>query len=294
MGKVKPGAVLAARIDPQMKAILDSNAEIVRSIQEMRKRVENSTPRDRSKDWCRIENATAEEAHVYIYDEIGFWGTTADGFVKELSAITSPKMVIHINSPGGEVFDGVAIHSALMANPAHITVMIDGLAASAASFIAMAGDRIVMARHATMMIHEASGLVWGNKRDMRKQADLLEKLDGNIADMYALQADGTAADWLARMENETWYTGPEALAAGLVDEITQPDDPDEDAAKNAAGPAYLSLAAFKYANRAAAPDPVIAEPEPKMIDSSESQPNEAEVSDWEWRMKMAISSRNRL
>lgn len=222
----------------------------------------------RPTDWFRIENATAEEATVYIYDEIGFWGTTAQGFVDQLNAITAPKLAIRINSPGGEVFDGVAIHSALMASKAHVTCYIDGIAASAASFIAMAGDRIVMARHATMMIHDASGMCWGNPADMAAMGALLDKLSNNIADMYSLQAGGTVEEWRARMSAETWYTGQEALAAGLVDEITSPDEeeaPPSDTANR------LSLAAFNFSGRAAAPAPDLPDPE-----EEESPPAEEE------------------
>lgn len=221
-------------------------------------------------DWFRIENATAEEATVYIYDEIGFWGTSAQGFVDQLNAITAPKLNIRINSPGGEVFDGVAIHSALMSSKAHVTVFIDGLAASAASFIAMAGDRIVMARHATMMIHDASGLCWGNPADMEAMGGLLNKLSDNIADMYSLQAGGTVQEWRARMQAETWYTGQEALAAGLVDEITSPDEEEEPAEEPRN---RLSLAAFNFSGRAEAPDPEISEPSEE---ESAEEPGEPE------------------
>lgn len=203
-------------------------------------------------DWFRIENLTADEASIYIFDEIGFFGTTAQGFVDQLNAVTTPKMTVYINSPGGEVFDGIAIHTALAMSKAHVTTFITGVAASAASFIAMAGDTIKMARNATMMIHDASGLAWGNATTMRAEADLLDKLSLNIADMYAMQAGGTAEEWFARIENaEIWYTGKEALAAGLVDEITDADEPDEDDAPSN----RLSLAAFNYAGRAEAPTP---------------------------------------
>jgi ATP-dependent protease ClpP protease subunit len=220
-------------------------------------------------DWFRIENATAEEATVYIYDEIGFWGTSAQGFVDQLNAITAPKLSIRINSPGGEVFDGVAIHSALMSSKAHVTVFIDGLAASAASFIAMAGDRIVMARHATMMIHDASGLCWGNPADMAAMGGLLDKLSDNIADMYSLQAGGTVEEWRNLMRAETWYTGQEALAAGLVDEITSPDEEEEPAEEPRN---RLSLAAFNFAGRAEAPAPEISEREEEKDGEAEGDP----------------------
>jgi len=260
-----------SKLTAHVRNVLASNAAILAEARALfpDARARNLKPGD---DWFRIENVSAEEATVYIYDEIGYFGTSAQGFVDQLNGITAPKLNIRINSPGGDVFDGVAIHSALMASKAHVTVHIDGIAASAASYIAMAGDNIIMARNATMMIHEASGLVWGNKREMRQQAALLEKLDGNIADMYQMQAGGTIEDWLALMEAETWYTGQEALAAGLVDEITQPD---EDEPEEPDVPvARLSLAAFNYAGRAEAPAPRIAPPAPEPEDT------------WAWTMAM--------
>lgn len=248
-------------------------------------------------DWFRIENATAEEATVYIYDEIGFWGTSAQGFVDQLNAITAPKLSIRINSPGGEVFDGVAIHSALMASKAHVTVFIDGLAASAASFIAMAGDRIVMARHATMMIHDASGLCWGNPADMSAMSALLGKLSDNIADMYSLQAGGTVQEWRERMQAETWYTGQEALAVGLVDEITSPDeDEGDDTREVPENSGRLSLAAFNFTGRASAPAPQIPENDSENVSENDPALSESDVekdyplteddADWSWTMAM--------
>jgi ATP-dependent Clp endopeptidase proteolytic subunit ClpP len=208
-------------------------------------------------DWCKIQNISADETAVHIFDEIGFWGVSASDFVDQLNGIVTPKITVHINSPGGEVFDGVAIHTALATSKAHVTTFVTGVAASAASFIAMAGDTIKMARNATMMIHDASGLVWGNAADMRQQADLLDKLSNNIADMYAMQAGGTVDQWRAAMLKESWYTGQEALAAGLVDEITDADEkePEEQPLNR------LSLAAFNFAGRAAAPEPFTPEPE---------------------------------
>lgn len=205
----------------------------------------------KSGDWFKISNLSAESADIHIFDEIGMYGTTAQGFVDQLNSITAPKITVYLNSPGGEVFDGIAIHTALAMSKAHVTTFVTGVAASAASFIAMAGDTIKMARNATMMIHDASGLAWGNAETMRSEADLLDKLSDNIADMYAMQAGGTAEDWRAAMKRETWYTGREALDAGLIDEITEPDVPQEEVL-----PANrLSLALFNYAGRAEAPAP---------------------------------------
>lgn len=210
-------------------------------------------PKAGRKDWQRIENAHAEEASVYIFDEIGFWGTTAQSFVDELNGITAPKITVHINSPGGDVFDGLAIHTALAQSKAHVTTFVTGIAASAASYIAMAGDTIKTARNAMWMIHDASGLAWGNASTMRAQADLLDRITHNIADMYAMQAGGTADEWFARMENtETWYTGQEALAAGLADEMTDPDEEEEPEEIQD----RLSLAVFNFSGKPKPPAPL--------------------------------------
>src|SRR5690606_8034659 len=101
---------------------------------------------------------------------------------------------------------------------AHVTVIVDSLAASIASVIAMAGDRVVMAKNATMMIHDGHGLSIGNAADMREMADLLDKVSDNIASVYAERAGGDVAEWRERMRAETWYSADEAVSAGLADE----------------------------------------------------------------------------
>jgi len=118
----------------------------------------------------------ADEADVYIYDEIGFWGITAQDFVNELKEITAAVINLHINSPGGEVFDGIAIYNTLKAHSATINVFVDSLAASSASFIAQAGERVVMAKSATMMIHEPYGAALGNSETMEKMAGQFQAL----------------------------------------------------------------------------------------------------------------------
>jgi ATP-dependent protease ClpP protease subunit len=183
-----------------------------------------------NKNWFRFENLGSDRASVFIYGEIGFWGVTADDFVQQLNTITAPAIDVHINSEGGEVWDGVAIHTAIFTHPAHVTTHIDGLAASAASFIAMAGDDIRMARNATMMIHDGATLAWGNPAELQEVVDLLHKVSDNIADIYSQQAGGTPEEWRAKMTATTWYTGQEALTAGLVDSITEKDK--EDAPQN--------------------------------------------------------------
>src|SRR5262245_54620252 len=110
-----------------------------------------------------IENKASEVAEVWIYDEIGPWyAVTAKDFVADLQQITTPTSSLRLHSPGGEVFDSIAIYRALLEHPARVDVYVDALAASSASLIAMAGDRIVMHRHAQMMIHEPFGIVLGD------------------------------------------------------------------------------------------------------------------------------------
>lgn len=189
-----------------------------------------------AQSWYRITNAaSSDEAEVMLYDEIGGWyGSTADQFIADLRGVTAPNLRVRINSPGGSVFEGIAIANALRSHPANVVVQVDGIAASIASVIAMAGDRIEMAPNTMLMIHDASGLCMGNASDMEEMAELLDLISDNIADAYAARAGGTRDDWRSRMKAETWYLPEDAVENGLADEaITTPKaadpvEPDED------------------------------------------------------------------
>lgn len=170
-------------------------------------------------DWYRISNAAGTTAEVFIYDIIDEFGVNASQFVQDLRAITAKTIDLHINSPGGMVFDAVAIYSALKNHPATVNVTVDGLAASAASFIAQAGDSIAIEKPAKMMIHDAAGLVIGNSADMRQMANLLDELSNTIAGIYADRAGGTVSDWRTAMQAETWYSSDSAVKAGLADTV---------------------------------------------------------------------------
>lgn len=165
-------------------------------------------------------------ADVYIYDVIGmdFWsggGVTAKGFADRLDELGPlDEITVRINSPGGDVFDGAAIYNALVRNEARVVVEIDGLAASAASYIAMAGDEIRIAENGTMMIHQAQGGCMGDCEDMRKTADILEKLDGTIADIYSKRTNRRPETWAKLMAEETWFNAEEAVKHRLADSIT--------------------------------------------------------------------------
>lgn len=177
--------------------------------------------------WFELKNLSAETVNIAIYDEIGAWGVTASDFVNELKGVSAQNIQLSINSPGGDVFDGLAILNSLRQHPANVNVVVDGVAASAASFIAMAGDTVKMAPQAMMMIHDAAGLVIGNAQDMQEMATLLDKTSDNIASVYAQRAGGAQEDWRAAMKAETWYTDQEAVDAGLADEILSEDTPEK-------------------------------------------------------------------
>ncbi|MFI9235777.1 head maturation protease, ClpP-related [Streptomyces sp. NPDC053079] len=215
-----------------------------------------ATLRQGRNDWYRIKNLADGATEVAIYDEIGYWGVTASDFIAELKSIDSTEITLRLNSPGGEVFDGIAIMNALRSHPARVTTHVDGIAASIASVIAMAGDRIIMQPHSQMMIHDGSGLCIGNAADMREMADLLDKQSDNIAGVYAERAGGTVKQWRTKMLAETWYTAQEAVEAGLADEVAKPQRrPEPDEAEGMPMAASWDLSVFRYAGRTEAPAP---------------------------------------
>lgn len=212
-------------------------------------------PASKVAPWYKISNKAKNEkvTKVYIYDAIGGWfGVEVQDFVKELNDIDTDEIHVHINSPGGSVYDGISIYNALRQHDSTVHTYVDGLAASAASFIAQAGEKVIMGRNATMMIHDAIGACYGNRADMLQTADLLDKVSDNIADIYAKNAGGDTAEWRELMKAETWYSAQEALDAGLCTEMLDADDEDEDAdTENKWDLSQL----FNYAGREFAPSP---------------------------------------
>lgn len=216
-------------------------------------------------DWYRIENlAGSDTATIHVYDEIGYWGVTASDFIAELKQVDTSHIDLHVNSPGGEVFDGFAIFEALRTHRASVTTHIDSLAASIASVIAMAGDRIVMGKYAELMIHDALGVCIGNAADMRAMVEDLDRESDRIAAVYAERAGGTAKQWRGRMQAETWFSAQEAVEAGLADEIAKPATREEDQPPTPPTDRW-DLSVFAYSSRKAAPAPDVApaeRPEP--------------------------------
>lgn len=220
-------------------------------------------PPENAKDWFRIENNAedADSTDVYVYDSIGGWfGMWADEFVDQLKAVTTSKINLRLNSPGGSVFDGIAIANAIRNHPATVTVYVDSLAASIASVIAMSGDRLVMMPQSQIMVHNASGACYGDATEMTKMADLLDKQSRNIAEAYAQHTGRPLAEWTQYMADETWFTAEEALAVGLADEVVPmrsktPAPTEEPATAEARMHKSWDLSMYRYAGRAQAPAP---------------------------------------
>lgn len=179
-----------------------------------------------NKFWA-FKGLADKKGELFLYGEISdtsWFGdeVTPAQFQKDLSAMGDIKSLdVFINSPGGDVFAGITIYNMLKRHPAEITVHVDGLAASAASIVAMVGDRIVMPKSATMMIHNAWSFAYGNKTDMREMADELERLDKQLTDIYAERTGKDAETITAWMDSERWMSGDEALADGFCDEVEQ-------------------------------------------------------------------------
>jgi ATP-dependent Clp endopeptidase proteolytic subunit ClpP len=178
-------------------------------------------------NWYKITNK-ADSAEIEIYDEIGkSWGkddptVSAKNFISELKKITADNINLHINSPGGSVFEGNTIYNALKAHKSKITVYVDGLAASIASVIAMAGDTIKMPENAMMMVHDPSGLVWGTAEDMRKMANALKKMKSGLVSAYHDKTGLDDEEISDLMSDETWFTAQEAVDMGFADEMLKP------------------------------------------------------------------------
>lgn len=172
------------------------------------------------RSWFTITNKSATEAEICIYDEIGLFGITAKDFLTELKGVGDRKIVLRINSPGGEVFDGLAIFNRLREHGPCVEVRIDGIAASMASVIAMAGAPVKMAANALIMMHNPNGLCVGDSGDMRDLADMLDKVRGSLTRAYENKTGKTSDEISAMMDAETWLNADEALAMGFADEIT--------------------------------------------------------------------------
>lgn len=183
-----------------------------------------SATKTNNQSWYSIKAKANDTAEISIYDEIGFWGVSAASFAQDLKDCGNnlKQINLHIHSPGGDVFDGIAIYNLLKNHPANVTVYIDGLAASMASVIAMAGDEVIMPENAMMMIHKPWGIQGGDAEDMRKYADLLDKVENTLIPAYANKTGKTPEELAEMLSAETWLNGKECVEQGFADKLAEP------------------------------------------------------------------------
>ncbi|WP_419182055.1 MULTISPECIES: ClpP-like prohead protease/major capsid protein fusion protein [Providencia] len=175
------------------------------------------------KSWFQMKATSETSADIYIYDEIGMWGISAKRFTEDLISLGNINHInLHIHSPGGEVFEGIAIYNQLKNHNANITVYIDGLAASMASVIAMVGDEVKMPKNAMMMIHKPWGVSWGDANDMRDYADLLDKVENVLIPAYMEKTGKTKEEIEAMLGEETWLTAEECVEHGFANTVIEP------------------------------------------------------------------------
>lgn len=195
-------------------------------------------------------DTSGDTAKLYVYDVIdGYWGATAKDVIDGLQAAGSKPVHLHINSPGGDVFEARAMVAAVRAHAPGVTVYIDGLAASAASYLALAGQQVHIQDGAMLMVHNAWTVAYGNKTELTKTADLLDKIDGTIAADYQRKTGATLEQIAAWMDAETWFTAAEAKTAGFVDSVVGAD------AGTQARAGAWNLSAYANAPKAAATPP---------------------------------------
>lgn len=177
-----------------------------------------------------ITNKTTDTAEIVIYSQIGeSWfedGITAVSFSKELKDLSSSikNITLRLNSPGGDVFDGITIHNRLKQHSAKVTVYIDGLAASIASIIALAGDEVIMSEGAMMMIHKPTTGVWGNSEEMESVIQRLDDVEEQLIGIYKRKTKLDRTEIKTMLSNETWMGAEEALELGFIDSTMASED----------------------------------------------------------------------
>jgi ATP-dependent protease ClpP protease subunit len=215
------------------------------------------------RSWYNIRDAADGDAEILIYDEIGAFGITAKQFADDLKGVgKAARITLRINSPGGSVFDGLAIHNSLKRLSARKTVWIDGIAASIASVIAMAGDEIVMPENTMMMIHDPAGMVVGTAPEMRAMAEALDRIKGGLVSAYRDRTGKPEADIERLMAAETWLTANDAVAAGFADRVDKP----------IRATARFDLSRFRNAPAALADEPLKEEPMPDAAPAPDPTP----------------------
>lgn len=172
-------------------------------------------------DWYKVENVAEDEVDVLIYDYIGWPYNDAGEFIRHMASLTQSKVTIRINSPGGDVFDGFAIANAIKSHPSKPITRNESLAASAASYIFVSGHEKQAYKNSLIMIHEPMTGMYGNQHEMREVADILEKINANMIDMYADNTNLGKRAIKDMLKAETWMTAQDAKENGFVDTLIE-------------------------------------------------------------------------
>jgi ATP-dependent protease ClpP protease subunit len=184
-------------------------------------------------------NAGDDEADVYVYGDIGGWwdGIQPEDIAREIAALDVKTLNVKVNSPGGVVFDGLALYNAFAAHPAHVVMHVEGIAASIASVVICAGDEIKIGESSNIMIHKPWSLMIGDADEMRSEADVLDNLEQGIVDIYRARTNNDDATLKAWMKTETWFRGQAAVDEGFADALI----PSKTKEKKAARSSLLAL-----------------------------------------------------
>ena len=224
--------------------------------------------------WYNFKQTDTDPAVLSIFDDIGAFGVSAKSFLNDLASAQGDSVRVEINSPGGDVFAGLAIYNGLRNSGKKVNVRVLGLAASAASLVAMAGDTIEMPENSFMMVHNPWGFAMGGADDMRDTADMLDKLGVSLASTYAKRTGKSAEEIAALLDAETWMSAAEAVDAGfataVISEVPVKAAFDLDRLPANVRAAYASA-------KASAPAPAPA-PAPALADTIESQAAAADLS----------------
>jgi ATP-dependent Clp protease, protease subunit len=183
-----------------------------------------------------VHNEETKTTEITIYGVIGtsWWSDSfsASDMDNALNQAGKNDIKIHLNSPGGDAFMGIAIYNRLKRHEGKVTVFVDGWACSAASVIAMAADELIMGLGSMMMIHEASNIIWGTKTAMRKEADILDELEEGIIDIYMTKANVSREEIREKVDAETWFSAKKAVEIGFAHKTEGTEEDDDNHASN--------------------------------------------------------------
>ncbi len=210
-------------------------------------------------------DVSGNDLHLYINDVIdSYWGANASALIASLAGQSDKTVHLHINSPGGDVFEARAMSAAIVAHQGKVVAHIDGVCASAATYLALAASEVRMTEGGLFMVHNSWTMAYGNKQDLRDSADLLDKIDSTISADYVRKTGASLEQVQAWMDATTWFTAQEALDAGFIDAI------DPNTKQDSAANASWNLAAYPNAPQAKQTPPK-PEPDPDLTEQVQAQ-----------------------